>query len=455
MPSSPPGLSFRRLAPPGLGSLRFVKWGRVLTGVALVLSVAGALGILSADYGSLAIFVAVIILALGLASTDLVLLPVLAFPATLVMIRTGPLSVSDLVLIVATVPALMLYRRTEAKGLQPLLWAGAVYLACLVPTLVLNRYLGNYIEWAHELILVLGSLLVGWVTGRAGRAGAALLAFQLGCVGIGVAATLQALYLLRTTGVFGPAYLEFLHKNFIGNTLAFSFLIALVRPRWLNWPTWFHLFVMVVSVLGIAASNSRQAVVSVFAGVAFLALRSWGRGATRRGRVLLLLLIPAVIATAGTVSEQLESGDAFNSTSQRLTWYAESLRIWQQSPLFGVGLRWWNTGDHPAFQPPNAFFEMISSAGVLGLFGFLVLCIAGLWVVLLLPRQYADLAAVVMIARFVQGQLDLYWVAGQSALPWMMTGLMIGLQALHQAQDPTTRGFASELPPLTTARRAR
>ena len=164
-----------------------------------------------------------------------------------------------------------------------------------------------------------------------GPNGHLLLAFQLGCVGIGVAATLQALYLLRTTGVFGPAYLEFLHKNFIGNTLAFSFLIALVRPRWLNWPTWFHLFVMVVSVLGIAASNSRQAVVSVFAGVAFLALRSWGRGATRRGRVLLLLLIPAVIATAGTVSEQLESGDAFNSTSQRLTWISALARLRRSS----------------------------------------------------------------------------------------------------------------------------
>ncbi|HQZ84058.1 MAG TPA: O-antigen ligase family protein [Actinomycetota bacterium] len=404
--------------------------GAGIYAVTLLLVLAGALGVMSAEYGSLAVFVAIVVLLVGLASTDLALLPVLAFPATLVMIRTGPLSVSDLVLIAAVVPALLLYRRDEAKDLQPLIWAGIAYQAFLVPTLILNPYLGNYVEWVHELFLVVGSLVVGWVIGRRDKARVALSLFTAGCVGIAIAALMQAFYVLGTTGTFGPAYLPFLHKNFIGNSLAFAFLIAFVRPDWLRWSRGTSYLVMGVCAAGIAASNSRQAIVSVFAAVIFLGFRGRTKVSTR-GRVLTIALIPAIVAALSSVGEQLESGDAFNSTAQRLSWYAESLVIWRISPMFGVGLRWWNTGDYSSFQPPNAFLEMLSSGGLLGLIGFIVLCVTSLWIVLLLPRQYSDLASAIMIARFAQGQLDLFWVAGQSALPWMVAGLVIGVRALH------------------------
>lgn len=133
--------------------------------------------------------------------------------------------------------------------------------------------------------------------------------------------------------------------------------------------------------------------------------------------------------------------------------------------MFGVGLRWWYTDNYSSFQPPNAFFEMLSSGGILGLAGFLVLCLAGLWVALTLPPRYGTIVAAVMLARFTQGQLDLYWVAGQASIPWMMAGLAIGVMAYDRSKEPDgldatamawARRHAEQLkapPPPSTGRR--
>lgn len=430
---------------------RITRGWTIALGAALVLITATGLGLVTARLGDLAILIAIGILAAGLASADIVLLAVLAFPASLLMIRTGPLSVSDLVLALATLPAILLYRRSEANELQPLLWAGIAYQVLLVPTLVLNPNAANLLEWIHELVLVTGSLLIGWAAGSRSKGVTALNLFVTGGVLIGVVAIVQGVILLARTGSFGPVYLPNLHKNFIGNTLAFVLVMMFVRPDWTGWTRHTSRWVSLVCVLGIAASQSRQAMVSVIATIAILSLRSRSKGGGR-GRILLLLFIPAVWFIANSVSDQLDSGNEFSSAAQRLAWFSESLDIWSRSPLFGVGLRWWYTGNYSSFQPPNAFFEMLSSAGILGILGFLLLCATGLWIVFLLPPRFGNLALAVMMARFVQGQLDLYWVAGQAALPWMVAGLVIGVMANEQALGREPRHLPSWKRDLATTR---
>lgn len=403
----------------------------------LLLLVAATLGVMSAAYGSLAIMFALAVLFIGLASTNIALIPLMAFPAVLLPMRTGPLSLTDLVLIAATVPAFLLYRRAEAKDLQQFIWLGIAYQALLVPTLILNPYLANLIEWVHELFMVIGGLLVGWVVGRRGFASAALRIFLLGCALIGLWAFADGLVMLATQGSFGPVYLPQLHKNFIGDVLAFGFIIAFMRPDWLEWSKRFAYPAMLSCAIGIAASGSRQAMVSVGVTVLIMSLR--GRhGGAGRGRILLLALIPGMWFVFNSLSDQLdqyEQGDRFNSASQRIVWFMQALDIWRESPIFGAGLRWWYTGRFAeAFQPPNALFEMLSSAGIAGTIGFLVLCLGGLWVALTLDPRYGNLAAAILLARFTQGQLDLYWLAGLSSLPWMMVGLVLGVQALHKAE---------------------
>ncbi len=410
----------------------------VIMAVALLLTVAGAIGYISAQYGQLAIAAAIAVLAIGLASTDVALLPVLAFPAVLLTLRAGPLSVTDLVLIAATVPAFLLYRREEAKSLQPLIWLGIAYQAMLIPTVLLNPYLANFIEWGHEMFMVIGSLLVGWVVGRRGYASAALRLYVLGCTAIGIAAFIIASIMLVREGSFGPVYMWEYHKNFTGNACAFAFLIVFLRPDWLPWGRRFSRWTMLATGAGVAASGARQSIVAIAVTILLMSLRR-KEGGGGRGRILLFALIPALWFVANTLSEQLAAfagGDKFNSAAQRLVWFGQSLEIWEQAPVFGVGLRWWYTPEFAqySFQPPNAIFEMLSSAGVVGLIAWIVLVLGGLWILFTMEPRYGNLPAAILFARVVQGQLDLYWLAGLSALPWMIAGLAIGVKALHHSQ---------------------
>lgn len=425
--------------------------------------VAGGLGIVSYLFGSWALLVGVVIFCFGLASTDISLLPVLAFPAVLLPIRTGPLSLTDLVLIASTLPALLLYRREEAKDLQPLIWLGIAYQACLIPTVLLNPYLANAIEWGHELVMVLGGLVVGWVVGRTGHASIALRLYVIGSCVIGVWAFAQGLVMLAQHGTFGPVYLPIYHKNFIGNMLVFALIIAYMRPDWLGWSRRFSYPAIAACAIGIAASGARQAMVSLAVAIVVMSLRP-KQGGGGRGRILLLAITPGLWFVFNSVSDQIDDfsqGDRFNSTAQRLVWFSQSLDIWRQSPLFGVGLRWWYTGrfEGAAFQPPNALFEMLSSAGIIGTLGFLVLCLGALWVLLTLPPKYGNLATAIMVARFTQGQLDLYWIAGASSLPWMMAGLVIGVRAADASRgipgatlQPPTRAARTRLGTLPASR---
>jgi hypothetical protein len=413
--------------------------------------VAGGIGLISARFGSYAIVLAVALLAIGLASTDIGLIPVMAFPATLVMMRAGPLSVSDVVLAAAALPAVILYNSAEAEDMRPLIWLGVIYQAALLPGLLLKPYRDNIQEWLHELFLVLGSLVVGWVVGRRGQAATALSLYLFGCAVIAVLAIAEAIHVLGSTGRFGPAYLPYLHKNFIGTTLAFALLMVFVRPDWLGWGKKTCLALTLLFAGGIAASNSRQAILSVFVGIVILSLRSRQKGGGR-GRLLLLALIPAVWYVGRTAHEQVKLDDPFNSVGQRLVWFVQSVEVWRESPVFGVGLRWWYSDRFDLhFQPPNAFLEMLTSGGVVGLLAFITLCAGGLWVVFRLDPRFGNIALAVMIARFCQGQLDLYWVAGQASILWLVAGLAFGVYARERQSaggsaarfEPETRRGAS------------
>lgn len=421
--------NLRRVRPEWLGDT-----AAFLLSSAILLLVAASLGWIAAAFGTFAIVLGVAVLAIGLASTNIALVPLMAFPAVLLPMRTGPLSLTDLVLIAGTLPAFLLYRRSEAKDLQQFIWLGIAYQALLIPTLVLNPYVANLIEWGHEMFMVIGGLLVGWVVGRYGFASPALKLYLLGCVFIGLWAFVMGGIMLATEHAFGPVYLPQLHKNFIGDVLAFGFIIAFMRPSWLGWSKRFAYPVMLACALGIAASGSRQAMVSVAVTILIMSLRG-RQGGAGRGRVLLLALLPGMWFVFNSLSDQLEQyeqGDRFNSASQRIVWFVQSLDIWRESPIFGVGLRWWYTDRFSErFQPPNAIFEMLSSTGVVGTIAFFVLCLGGLWAALTLRPSYGNLAAAILLARFTQGQLDLFWLAGLAAIPWMIVGLVLGVQAMH------------------------
>ncbi|MDR3068580.1 MAG: O-antigen ligase domain-containing protein, partial [Cellulomonas sp.] len=122
----------------------------------------------------------------------------------------------------------------------------------------------------------------------------------------------------------------------------------------------------------------------------------------------------------------------------RLDWYAQTTEVWKMNPWFGVGLRWWYTGLlSEEFQPPQAVLEMLSSAGIVGLVGFVVM-LGGFMAVLWrrLPAQYGSLAVAMVLARIVQGQLDQFWVTVQVSIPLVVVGICVGA---HDHANPPGR----------------
>jgi polysaccharide biosynthesis protein PslJ len=403
--------------------------------------VAVGLGVLSVNSSMFALVGAVIVLLAGVATRDLTIVPVLAVPATLVLTRVGPLSVSDVLLAVAALCSLLMLRGRGAQVLRPLLWAGVFYLATAIPTQILNPYGANVVEWFHEAVLVLGSLIVGFVIGRNDRARLALTAYVLACGVIGVIAAVVSLTTLAQSGAFQPVFLGDLNKNTIGGMLGAAAVIAFARPIWLRWPPGWSWTLALICTVGVLAAQSRQGIVGEIVGVLLVSLRARPQTG-RRVRIVWLAAIPGVAWVVSILTAQLASSDAFNSAHQRVDWYQQAFEIWLRSPLFGSGMRWWYTdrfaGEFQSFQPPNAELEVLTTVGVFGLIGFLALFGVGLWVLWRMDPVYGTVGVAVVATRFAQAQFDLYWVAGQASLLWIVAGICYGVQALDR--DRRSRG---------------
>ncbi|MBP1078582.1 O-antigen ligase [Microbacterium terrae] len=409
------------------GSLRGV--GVTIVGVVVLAALGIATGLASVWLPDYALLLALAVLLIAVAAIDMSLVPVLAVPGVFLVQRIGPMSGSDLLLGLSVLIALLLIRGRGIITMQPLLWSGAFYLALTMPQLILNRYAENYIEWLHEVALVLGAMVVGFVIGREGHARLALGLYVAICVGIGITAGVTAL-----GNGFQPVYLGVWHKNAIGAFLMIGFVIALANPPWLGWPRWFAWTAVLVCAAGMAASQSRQAIVGALVGALIIGLRPRFHNG-KRSRWMWIVLIPAGWFVYQEVAEQLTSDNDFSSAAQRLTWYASSIEVWLQSPLFGVGHRWWTTWHtgYGGFQPPNAELEVLTTVGILGLVGFLGMFAGGLWALARMNPVYGTLGLAVVAAKFAQGQFDLYWVAGHASLLWIIAGICYGIQERDRA----------------------
>jgi hypothetical protein len=421
---------------------------RLLLGGGLV-----ALGVVLALMTSvqpwLTVGVGVAVLVVGLTLREPMALPVLGMPALLLVNRVGgTLSVSDFVLFAGFWPALLFGRRPMSAPMRGVLWATAFYQATVLFTVIANPYLANAVEWLHSWLLVGGALLVGWAIGAAGYARLALGLYVGGSVVVAFAALGQFAVNL-SQGSTGPVYLDepfLMHKNYIGCVLAFAAIIVYARPRWLRWNDLICLALFSLFLAGILVAQSRQALIGLAVAIAVVALRPDPH--RHRSKVVLVAIVGGAVVVGSLVQDQLESGDQYNSAYQRLVWFRQSLLIWQEYPWFGAGLRWWYTDRFDEkFQPPNAEFEMLSSGGIIGLIGFLVMFLAILVILWRIDARYGTLAFVLVLMRLVQGQFDLFWVAAQVSIPFVIAGICLGAQAHASRSGAGDDG----LPPGTAA----
>lgn len=373
------------------------------------------------------------IFAIAIVVWDVSILPVLAIPATLLVFRVSAsssnLSFSDLILGLATLCALSAFEGRRAPQVRALLWLLGFYEATTLLNVIYNPYRANLIEWVHEAFLVGGSLIIGWVVAVRGRATVATSAFLIGSCAIALWATAWSV-----THHLTAAYLPLgMQKNYIGDMLCFAFLVAYARPDWLGARIAERAtLVWSVCAVGMLASQSKQAMLSAIIAVGVMTVRN--KELRRYAKPIAAACVPLLIVAGIIVDKKLRSSNKFNSVHQRETWLRQSLQIWHMSPWFGIGLRWWYTNRVPfAFQPPNGEAEVLTSAGLVGLVGFVALLIGSVMILRRVPRRYGTLALAVVVARIVQGQLDVFWVTAQGSIPWLIAGLCLGAECLASA----------------------
>lgn len=413
----------------------------VTTLACLVLAV--SVGVAVPGHPLIAAVLALVALGVGVSAVHPMALPLLALPTLLVVQRVGgggiDLSVSDLALILAVLPAGLLGLRPYSPEMRNILWLTVIYQVTTLFTVIANPYPANAVEWVHMWFLTGGALLVGYGVGRAGLARTGLwLIFAMACL-ISLAVVIQ--FVINVSrGSFEPVYVEWpvaMHKNFTGTTLGIVAAVAYAAPPWLAMRRNLTTAIFWWCALGLAMSQSRQAIVALALVLVLLVLRT--EQERRRSKLIFLLAVPALVIVMTLVRDQVASGKESNSVFQRLTWFEDSLEIWSTSPVWGVGLRWWYTDRFDAhFQPPNAEIEVLTSSGIVGLIGFLVLMLGTMVVLWRLGPLYGGIAVMAVLSRFLQGQFDLFWAAVQVPLAFAIAGLCLGNKAMVDDETELT-----------------
>ncbi|WP_164233000.1 O-antigen ligase family protein [Microbacterium hydrocarbonoxydans] len=368
-----------------------------------------------------------------LSSSKPMAIALMATPALFVVERVGlgggDLTASDVALAAAFGSAVLLGDRDLSPPLKALLRLNLIYQFTTLFTVIVNPFTQNLIEWFHAWLLISGALLGGWAIGRAGKARFALILVYAVATLIALG-TLTGAALMIPSGEIEAVYPQWpwsMHKNFAGGALAFAAFVAYVNPDWAQIPKRWARSALVLFLVALLLTQSRQAMVGFLVALLVHVVR---QGAARHWVLITAIAVPGVVLIVQSVIEQIESQNRFNSVYQRLEWMGEVYALWKHSPIFGHGLRYWYVHPTANFQPPQAELEVIASAGIVGLLGFIAMWLGILIVLWRVDRRFGMLALGLVLARIVQAQFDLFWVSAQVSIPFFIAGICLGAQAL-------------------------
>ena len=410
------------------GAWRWVLMaGGLFVVVRLLLDARGANSIV------MAVAISALVVGVVLTSSKPMAIALIATPALFVTQRldvaAAGISVSDVALAAGFGTAVLLGERDYSRPLRLLLWANLLYQFATLFTVIVNPHAANTIEWFHAWLLISGALIFGWALGRGGYARAALALMVVACLILAGGTIFTGLFSYYLVGQFQPVYPTWpweLHKNAAGTLMSFGLLILYVNPPWAHFSRGFARTGIVILAIAIVMTQSRQALIGLIIAILLVVARS---GRTGRSLWTFLLAIPGAVLIVATVIEQIESQNEFNSFFQRVDWMRELYAQWKLAPLFGHGLRFWYYNPSIPYQPPQAEFEVATSAGVVGLLAFGVMWLVVILVLWRVDSLYGTLALAATLSRLVQAQFDLFWVAAQVSVPFAIAGICLGAMA--------------------------
>ncbi len=395
------------------------------TAIALVLALEAAVATATALGARTAAVAVLALLVAAAAVAEPTVVAALSLPATFLTLRLSAggldLSYADAAL-VASLVACGLLAPWRDRAFRPVVHAAAAYLALLAVAVLLQPSQRAVLEWAHRLVLVLGSAAVGAAVARRGRAHLALRAFVLAAIVVGLEAVRNTL-----SNGLKPAYPFTFNKNAAGMLLTCALIMVFTAAPALRWPRSVIRLLALPLLAGSLACQSRMAVAAF---VLVLLLSGIHQG--RSGGLLGLLGIGAsgamVWATRSSFAESGE-GAQFNSLNSRLTTYERALELWREHRFAGAGLRFWRDPLLGAGEPHNLVIAGLGETGILGLAA--VVLLNALVIAALMRRRdvLGRLAIYVLLAQIMDGLGDIYWRAGTGTLPWLVVGLALGTPA--------------------------
>jgi O-Antigen ligase len=353
----------------------------------------------------------------------------------------------DVVLAIATVlsfPALSKFG--TPKGVSFIRRWFAVYMMAMAVIVLLHPSGRSLIEAVHRTLLVGGALNVGAWIYLAGKTRLALRILAVVATVAGVICILDGAH-HRFHIAAQPLGLQ---KDYVGSILGLSLLVILAAPDELEISTRWRVVCVIAIGGGLAASQSRGAMLGLVVGVAVWFLRSHSSNRRRSFLAAVVIGIGFLAFSGYLVKSQLADRTATqntNSVAVRTKTEAATLNLWRTAPVIGVGINYF---DDPKYQemnhflvaPTNVVVQALAEGGIVLAAGFIIFELGALSV-LVRHRNALAVAALAMVAdRLAHGMLDIFWTAGNSSLPWLIAGM-----GMAQASVDGRNG-ASELEPV-------
>jgi O-antigen ligase len=350
-------------------------------------------------------------------------------PAAWLRTRVGPasfdLTLSDVALVIGAGVALS-RMPWGSPTVRRVLGGCAVYLLAALVAVVADPNRRAALEWLHRVALAPGAVVVGAAMVATGVLARAMALFVAISGVFGVAAIGEAL-----TNGFAPAYPLGMHKNAAGFLLLLAVLVCVVAPASIAMPRNIRHLAALVCAGGLLATQNRGAAVAAVVCAAVWAVRQ-----PRVPGVVRALSVGAAAAVLAVVisafSSPVESRSQFDSVASRQLTNEYALDLWREDPLTGAGIRFFRD---PAFffearlreqttfgEPHNVVVSVLSETGLVGLAGFAVMIATALRALRPMRFELGRLALVVLVARLVETQFGIWWVAGSAVVPFLLLG---------------------------------
>jgi len=400
------------------------RLGPVAAWVAVV-GAAGLVGLLLAVSPAAGVVAAAMVLAFAVFVVDPVLFAVIVLPGALLIQRVGGsstnLSAADVLCLVGGVVSLFHVRWSEARHLKRFLLGIVWFQAALVLVVIAHPFRGDVVEWFHRWSYLALATIVGWVVASSGRARQTFRLYLWGSVLLGLLAVEKAVALH-----FQPAQWGLYQKNAIGAAMWVAIVIAQVNPPWARIGRMEALIVKVVCLAGLLASQSRQSAILLALAVATVMLLD--PETRRRATLAVAVGIPLVGLVYYSFVTAAHNNPKFNSVAIRYGQIDAALHVWHLSPILGMGMRFYYLPQYVAVTaPPNSIIDNLASTGIVGSVAFVVLVGVTLVVLWRLPRIYGTLGFAILLAHYVDGLFDTFWIGSLCIPAMVVAGISLGM----------------------------